>query len=79
MVPSLNRFLAETVLSKRLRPKLLSPGIQIALSQQGYGITFKLCPSVAIITCEAGSATFAATELWLVRLRAGREFPFASR
>jgi hypothetical protein len=77
MVRSLNRFLEETVLSNRLRSKLLTPGIQIALSQQGRGITCKLCPSVAIITCEASSATFAATELWLMRLRHGREFPFA--
>jgi hypothetical protein len=58
MVRSLNRFLNETVLSKRLHSKLLSPGIQIALSQQGRGITCKFCPSVAIITYEAGSATF---------------------
>ncbi len=36
------------MLSKRLRSKLLTPGIQIALSQQGRGITCKLCPSVAI-------------------------------
>jgi hypothetical protein len=67
------------VLSKRLRSKLLTPGIQIALSQQGRGITCKLCPSVAIITCEASSATFAATELWLMRLRHGRKFPFTNK
>jgi hypothetical protein len=39
----------------------------------------KLCPSVAIITCEASSATFAATELWLMRLRHGHEFLFANK
>jgi len=33
MVRSLNSFLEEMVLSKRPRSKLLSPGIQIALSQ----------------------------------------------
>ena len=33
------------VLSKRPRSKLLSPGIQIALPQQGLGITCKLCAS----------------------------------
>ena len=42
MVGSLNIFLEETMLSKRLRSRLLTPGIQIALSQQGRGITCKL-------------------------------------
>jgi hypothetical protein len=61
MVRSLNRFLDETVLSKRLRSKLLHLVYKSPCPNTGRGITCKLCPSIAIITYEAGSATFAAT------------------
>ena len=78
MVQSLNKFLEETVFSKRLRSKLLTSGIQIALPSNDVESPASFA-SDTIITHEASSSTFAATELWPLRSRHGREFLFANR